>query len=129
AVAHEHIRTEADEQHRLLGGQLAQEGAEILQVGRRVEEIRGPAGAPAHMAAHRLVALELSAQSLELQRLGHVHASCAGTLPIEPAPMVSTTSPGRAIWRIVCGMSPISSLNTGSTLPPSPHARASERAS
>ena len=41
----------------------------------------------------------------------------AARLPIEPAPIVSTTSPSRAMPRSVAGTSAMSSTNTGSTLP------------
>ena len=55
--------------------------------------------------------------------------SCAGTPPIEPAPMHITTSPS-APWRqIACGMSAMSSTNSGSTLPATRTERASERPS
>ena len=55
--------------------------------------------------------------------------SLPGTAPIEPAPMVITTSPSRATSRIACGMAAMSSTNTGSTLPATRIARASVRPS
>ena len=56
-------------------------------------------------------------------------ASCAGTVPIEPAPIVTTTSPSRATSRIAGAMSPTVSTNTGSTRPATRTARASARPS
>src|SRR5262249_58437053 len=88
------------------------------------------AGAPAHVPRHRLACLQDPAQG---DRLGHVHLppfrSAPGTVPIDPAPMVSTTSPARASLRIASGISAIFSTNTGSTLPAPRIARASERPS
>lgn len=52
-----------------------------------------------------------------------------GTAPMEPAPMQMTTSPSRALSRMACGMAAMSSTNTGSTLPATRRARASERPS
>src|SRR5204863_3654083 len=72
---------------------------------------------------------ELAAQSMEMQRFGHVHVSCAATLPIEPAPIVTTTSPLCATRRMACGSAVRCSTNTGSTLPATRTARASERPS
>src|SRR5439155_4480774 len=43
--------------------------------------------------------------------------TCPGTLPIVPAPIAMTTSPSRAWSTIACGIAPISSTNTASTLP------------
>ncbi|MCY1555884.1 hypothetical protein D9M68_925820 [compost metagenome] len=43
--------------------------------------------------------------------------------------MHSTTSPARALSRIVCGNAAMSSTNTGSTLPATRSARASVRPS
>lgn len=43
--------------------------------------------------------------------------------------MQSTTSPARALSRMACGMAPMSSTNTGSTLPATRRARASVRPS
>src|SRR5947209_20164 len=82
------------------GPQWAQERAEILEVRGDIESIGIAAGAPADVAAHRLIGPELPAQSVEMRYLGHVHASCAGTLPMEPAPIVTTTSPSRATRRM-----------------------------
>src|SRR5690606_28333682 len=56
-------------------------------------------------------------------------ASLPGTAPMLPAPMVITTSPSRAAERIILGMSAMSSTNTGSTVPATRIARASERPS
>ena len=58
-----------------------------------------------------------------------ISTNLPGTAPIEPAPMVNTTSPARATSRIVCGMAAMSSTKTGSTLPTTRKARASERPS
>jgi hypothetical protein len=58
-----------------------------------------------------------------------ISTTCAGTAPIEPAPMAMTTSPAFACSRMVAGISPMSSTKTGSTLPATRKARASERPS
>src|SRR5258705_9357541 len=129
AVAYQQVRAEADDEQRLARRGLAQESTQVVQVCRYVEAIGPAAGAPGHVPAHGLVRLELPAKILEVHRLGHVHASCAGTLPMEPAPMVSTTSPARATRRMASGISPMSSTNTGSTLPATRTARASDRPS
>ena len=53
--------------------------------------------------------------------------SCCGVPPIEPAPIVTTTSPSRAMPRSVAGRSAMSSTKTGSTLPAT-RTRARQRA-
>src|SRR5256885_6906498 len=116
AVAHQQVAAKANEQRGLRRRQLAQEGSEVRQIGRHVEDSRAPARPPADMARHRLIAPEVAAQSMEMQEFGHVHVSCAATLPIEPAPIVTTTSPLCATRRMACGSAVRSSTNTGSTL-------------
>src|SRR5712691_8030541 len=129
AIAHQQVAAKADEQRGLRCRQLAQERREVLQIGRQVEDSRAPARPPADMARHRLIAPEVAAQSMEMQRFGHVHVNCAATLPIEPAPMVTTTSPLCATRRMASGSAVMSSTNTGSTLPATRTARASDRPS
>src|SRR5215213_640974 len=104
AVANQEVRTEAHEEKRLILPVLPQERREVGKIRRNEISGRAPAGAPADMARHRLILAQLAAKSAEVDRLGHVHASCAGTLPIEPAPMVRTTSPSWAARRIASGM-------------------------
>src|SRR5690554_2005288 len=53
----------------------------------------------------------------------------AGTLLMEPAPMITTTSPSRTKSRIACGSSATSSTKTGSTRPATRRALASARPS
>jgi hypothetical protein len=53
--------------------------------------------------------------------------AAAGTPPIEPAPMVMTTSRSSAARRMVSGMAAMSSTNKGSTFPGEAN-RAGERA-
>jgi hypothetical protein len=75
AIAHQEVRAQSDEQERLPGRQLAQELAQVVQIRRCVEALRGAARSPAHVPAHGLVLPQIAAQSLELERLGHVHVS------------------------------------------------------
>jgi hypothetical protein len=75
AVAHQQVRPESDEKERLLRRQLPQESREVVEVRGPVEALRRAAGAPRHVAPHRLVAPEFAAQVLEGRRLGHVHAA------------------------------------------------------
>src|SRR6185503_3395505 len=114
---------------RLALGKLREERAQVVEVGRDVEAVGLAAGAPAHVPRHGLVPPQLAAQLRELERFAHVHVSCAATLPIEPAPMVTTTSPSRAERRIASGRAVMSSMNCGSTWPATRSARASERPS
>src|SRR5262245_17216573 len=120
AVAHEEVRPQADEEQRLLLGQRPQKLGEGLNARWREESLGRAAGAPAQVSRDRLA---------EVEGVGHVHASCAATLPIEPAPIVTTTSPSCARRRIASGISPMSSTNTGSTPPATRSARASARPS
>src|SRR5260221_6147086 len=129
AVAHQQVRAEADEKQNLPLPLAAEEDGQILRIGRRVEAVRAAPGAPADVPRHRLVVPQPAPQLAELDWVSHVHARIsarfAGTLPIEPAPMVTTTSPSFALRRIAAGMSAMSSTNTGSTLPYTRNARAS----
>ena len=93
--------------------QRAQERREILEVGGHVEA-RGAARrrASSRAAPSARLASARRAGRVELDRLGHVqlelsvHVRAArATSPIEPAPMVTTTSPSRATRRIAAGIS------------------------
>ena len=71
-VAHEKVAAQADEEHRLGGIERAQELAQVGDVRGLVEHARAPAGSPAHVLRHRLVAPERSPQS-HSPALAHVH--------------------------------------------------------
>src|SRR6185295_16715220 len=129
AVAHQQVGAQADEEQRLPFRQLAQERPQVVDIGRHIDAVRAPAGAPADVAGHRLVEPQVTEQLAEAEGFGHVHCSCAGTPPIEPAPMVMTTSRSSAARRMASGMAAISSTNKGSTFPATRTARASERPS
>src|SRR5206468_1774606 len=88
--------------------------------------------------AHFALGAGAAHQHRNLAERFHVHAhddsllksaTFAATPPIEPAPIAITTSPSRDWSRIVAGNSATSSTNTGSTLPATRSARASERPS
>ena len=76
--------------------------AQVVEVGGTVGARRRAAGAPADVPRHRLVEPQLAAQrlapgwSLIVRPCVHSRQLPAGTPPIEPAPMVTTTSPSRA---------------------------------
>src|SRR5690606_17074288 len=106
---HEEVGAEPDEEQRLAQRQAAQEALQVLGVGGLEVPVGRAAGAPAHVARHRLSVPEGAAQRLEEAGFGHVHMSSAGTLPIDPAPMVTTTSPSSAVRRIASGISAMSS--------------------
>ena len=132
AVAHQQIAAQPDRIQRLVGRQAAQEAtagrrdrpAGTCALGRT-------AGPPAGVFAHRLIAQQLAtpgrtgngvlfgscswltAGARATSRPGHLFrslrcrfcpSSLSGTPPIDPAPMVTTTSPSRAICRIACGI-------------------------
>jgi hypothetical protein len=102
AVAHQQVAAQADEEQRLVDAGGAQEGGEVVEVGRHVGARRRAAGAPADVARHRLVEPQLAARfglrktRCSSQIMRPPCASFPGTPPIDPAPMVSTTSPSRA---------------------------------
>src|SRR4051794_1900247 len=138
AVADQEIAAEPDHMHRLICGNGAHETREIFEVAGKVRAIRRAACAPAGVFAHRLVQAKLAAEPAlgNTFQFSHVHASytcpfclrpasAPGTAPIEPAPIVTTTSPERARSRIACGSSLTCSMKTGSTLPATRIARAS----
>ena len=82
------------------GGNWRTKAREIVAIGRHVDAVAGPAAAPARVARERRVARQRAAQRRERLRLAHHHAaapspSTPGTCPIEPAPIVTTTSPSR----------------------------------
>ncbi len=60
--------------------------------------------------------LHTPADSISLSPCGMCtrFCNCVATPPIEPAPMVSTTSPARTLCKIICGNSAICSTNTAS---------------
>src|SRR5262249_56666794 len=117
------------------GGGWAQERGRATEVGGLVEPPRAPAGTPAHVARHGLAGAHLPAQRrIHLGALAHVHqllatASSGARFAIEPAPMVTTTSPSRTRSITAPLISPGVSTNTGSTFPVSRTERASARPS
>ena len=131
SVAHQQVAAEPDRHQRLARRELSHERRQVVAVGRHVSDIGLAAAAPARVSRQRLVAAQLAAQAGELQGLGHHHVPAASkgeTCPIDPAPIVSTTSPSRAMARIASGTSATSSTNTGSTWPRDTQ-RARQRAS
>src|SRR5258708_5528 len=135
AVTHEQIASKPHEADRFALGKGREECGEVGAVGRNVGAPRDTARAPGDVLRHRLVQPPRNAprDAGSVDRLSHLLlprlARAAGTPPIEPAPMVSTTSPGRTILRMASGMSSILSTNTGSALPARRSARTSERPS
>src|SRR2546422_76808 len=135
AITHEQIASKSHEADPFAPGKDREECSEVGAVGRNVGASGDAARAPADMLRHRFVQPQGTAQrdARSVDRLSHVHlpvlASAAGTPPIEPAPMVSTTSPGRTTLRMASGMSAILSTNMGSVLPATRIARTSERPS
>ena len=142
AIAHQQIAAEPDRGQRLVGRQLADERREIVAIRRHVDALARSAAPPARVARERDVARQRAAQRGERPRLAHHHApsarasaettlpaaSIGGIRPIEPAPIVTTTSPSRTSARSASGSSAGPSTNTGSTLPATRTARA-QRAS
>src|SRR4030095_486903 len=98
------------------GRQLAQEQGQIVAIGGNIKRVRRPTRAPARVSRERCIAGQRSAQTSEVEGLVHHHwVSCEAVAPMDPAPIVSTTSPSRASVRIAAGSSATSSTNTGST--------------
>ena len=64
-----------------------------------------------------------------VKNIRQLTAHLTGQTPIDPAPIVNTTSPSRTTSRIACGIVATSSTKTGSTLPATRSARASARPS
>src|SRR5258707_2902746 len=135
AITHQKIAAQSHEVQQIVLGKRCKKCGEIGAVRRDIGPCRDPAGAPADVLRHRFVQAQYAAQDSggSADRLGHLHlpalASAAGTPPIEPAPIVRTTSPERTSLRMASGMSEIFSTNTGSVLPATRIASASDRPS
>src|SRR6185369_670349 len=131
--ADEQVAAESNHRERLGRGKLTDECGEIVAVGGNVEAVGRTAATPARVARKRNVARQRAAQHGERLRLAHDHSpvafSIAGTCPIDPAPIVITTSPALASDASASGISTTLSTNTGSTLPATRTARARARPS
>jgi hypothetical protein len=81
-IPDQQIAPKPDEKDRFVLGKPAEKCPEIVKICGRVSAISGPAGSPAHMPAHRLVAPEFTAQSagLDLSDFRHIHASSLSSL-------------------------------------------------
>ena len=106
AIAHEEVAAQPRKEHRLIRWQLRQHGSQIIQIGRGIGPTRHPACPPRHMTRHGDSGLPLATQGWqvlsEVARFVHHHCSATAPTvskslvavpPIEPAPMVSKTSP------------------------------------
>src|SRR5882762_6095141 len=109
AVADEQIRAQTEKEQRLGLLGLLQEFRKIRKIGGNEKPFCPASGAPADVARHRLVEPQFAANPFQVEGFGHVHASWTATLPIEPAPMVRTTSPSRAVRMIASGIPAMSS--------------------
>src|SRR5208283_6046093 len=113
--------------------QLAQEQRQILAVGGNIGDIGTASCAPTGVARKRRIEGKVAAKACEVPGFDHVHAasctSCRGTLPIDPAPIVSTMSLSWTSAWMADATPPTCSTNTGSTLPATRNARASARPS
>src|SRR5258706_2193840 len=132
-VRHQQVAAEPHDKARLRRGERAHEHAEVGQVRGLEEASRGPAGAPCHVPGHRLVVADLSPQLVSHRRsIAHVHvlqlpvafaappagmARSGARLAIDPAPIVTTTSPPRSRESRAARISEVRSTNTGSPRP------------
>ncbi|MNC87367.1 hypothetical protein D3C83_30880 [compost metagenome] len=78
-ITHEEIGSEADEKQRLGARKLAQQRAEVVEIGGNVAALGNPAGAPGYVPSHRLGGSHLASQSGEVFRLAHLHQRCPAT--------------------------------------------------
>ena len=116
------------------GARLPRNAARSAACSGREEQIGRAADVPRRMLRHRLVAdarawpaREAAASAImnaalpvdDGRRLsvGQRRGNSAAGAPMLPAPMVTITSPSRAIWMSACGSSSIFSTNNGSTRP------------
>src|SRR4029450_3084758 len=131
AISHERVAAQSEHGDRLLRRQLAQERGEVVAIRGGLQLTRRPAAAPSRMTRERRADLQRAAERGELARLVHHHAAASkvGGCPMEPAPIVTTTSPSRTTARIASATSAIVSTNTGSTRPATRTARTSARPS
>src|SRR5690606_16619197 len=133
AIAYQEVAAQTDPMHGHVRRQPGEELGQLVDVRGAEIQVRRPTHVPGGMTRHRLVTqharCKIRRQGVRVhgRRLlstngsGSSCASVAGnsaaTLPMLPAPMVTTTSPSRTIWISACGSSSTFSTKTGSTRP------------